>query len=109
MPSANEFSTTPATNTTIGGVNVGEDCAPGGLNDAIRYLAAVARDTYDRVPAAGAFVPTTGGNVGPLIRQGQGAYLSHAGSAQTSGMVYFLPEGSPRPTAAEGTIVFYYS
>lgn len=110
MPSASEFSTTPASNTTIGGANVGEFCSPGGLNDAIRYLAAAMRDTYDRTTSSGASMPLSGGTfTGDIVRQSRGAYLHHAGAAQTNGQVHFLPEGSARPAAAEGTVVFYYS
>ena len=109
MPSATEFSTTPSANTTIGGANVAEGCAPSGLNEAVRYLAAVARDSYDRVPASGGFVPTTGGSyTGDILRSTRGAYLHHAGSGQTDGRVMFLPEGSARPAASEGLVVFYY-
>lgn len=110
MPSASEFSTTPGSNTTIGGVNVGEDCSPGGINDAIRYLAAAARDSYDRLTAPGSYLPTAGGTMtGEIQRSSQGAFLHHSGAAQTEGKVTFLPEGSGRPAAAEGLIVFYYS
>lgn len=110
MPSASEFSTTPANNGTIGGVNVAEDCSPAGINDAIRYLAAAARDSYDRIPSMGVFMPFTGGTFsGDILRSGRGAYLHHAGSGQTDGRVMFLPEGSVRPTPAEGMVVFYYS
>lgn len=110
MPSAAEFSTTPSVNVTIGGINVGEDCSPGGINDAIRYIAAVMRDTFDRIPATGAYVPTTGGTyTGDILRQGRGAFLHHAGSAQIDGRVMFLPEGSARPAGAEGLVVFYYA
>lgn len=110
MPSGSEFSTTPAANTTIGGTNVGENCPPGGLNDAIRYLAAVARDSFDRIPAAGAFMPTSGGSfTGDIARQGRGAYLHHANAGQTSGRVYFLPEGTALPALSEGDVVFFYS
>lgn len=35
-----DYSTTPASNGTIGGINVSEGCAPGNLNDAIRQMAA---------------------------------------------------------------------
>lgn len=108
MPSASEFSTTPASNTTIGGVNTGEGCSPGGLNDAIRYIAATTRDTYDRIPATGALMPKTGGTFeGDIARQGKGGYVYHAASGATGGM-YFLPEGSARPAAVEGVSVFYY-
>lgn len=110
MPSASEFSLTPSANVTIGGTNVAEGCSPGGLNEAIRYVAAVMRDAYDRIPADGKFVPTTGGSyTGDILRATRGAYLHHAGSAQTDGRVMFLPEGSARPTGAEGMVVFYYA
>lgn len=110
MPSASEFSTTPAGNGTIGGTNVGEGCPPGGLNDALRYMAAAARDSYDRIPAPGAFMPTAGGAfTGDIMRQSRGAYLHHANAAQTSGRVYFLPEGTALPALSEGDVVFFYS
>jgi hypothetical protein len=110
MPSANEFSLTPAANVTIGGVNVGEDCSPGGLNDALRYVAAVCRDTSDKIPVVGGFVPSTGGSyTGDIFRATRGAYLHHAGAGQTDGRVMFLPEGSARPGGSEGLVVFYYS
>ena len=110
MPSASEFSLTPDANVTIGGVNVGEDCSPGGINNAIRYLAATARDTFDRVGATGTYLLSSGGTLtGDIFRSTRGAYLHHAGSAQTDGRVMFLPEGSARPTGAEGMVVFYYA
>ena len=110
MPSANEFSLDPNANVTIGGINVAEDCSPAGINNAIRYLAAVARSTLDQVQNAAGGMPVTGGTfTGDILRQGRGAYLHHANSARTGGMVDFLPEGSVRPTPAEGMVVFYYS
>lgn len=109
MPSAAEFSATPDANTTIGGTNIAEGCSPGGVNNVIRYLAAAMRDLFDRIPAAGAYVPSSGGSfTGPVTRQGRGAFLHHANSAQTEGAISFLPDGSPRPAAAEGVVVFYY-
>ena len=109
MPSAAEFSTTPDANTTIGGTNVAEGCSPGGINNVIRYLAAVARDTLDKIPAVGSFMPLSGGSfTGNVTRQGRGAFLHHANAAQTDGQIFFLPDGTARPTAAEGMVVFYY-
>lgn len=109
MPSASEFSETPDLNTTIGGVNVGEDCSPAGINNAIRYIAAVVRTLYNQVQTLTGAMPRTGGTfTGDIAREGRGAYLHHAGSAQTDGRVVFLPEGSARPTPAEGMVVFYY-
>lgn len=110
MPVATEFSTTPSENVTIGGTNVAEGCSPAGINESIRYVAAVMRDTYNRIPATGAFVPTAGGSfTGDILRATRGAYLHHAGASQTDGRVIFLPEGSARPTGSEGLLVFYYT
>lgn len=46
MPRAkiSEFSTTPGDNTDIDGINIGEGCAPSGINDAIRELMAQLKD-----------------------------------------------------------------
>lgn len=110
MPVATEFSTTPSVNVTIGGVDVGENCSPAGLNNAIRYMAAVIRDTYDRIGSAGTYMPTAGGSfTGDILRSTRGAYLHHAGAAQIAGQIYTLPEGSARPAAGEGVFVFYYT
>ena len=105
-----DYSTTPGSNTTIGGVNVAEGCAPGGLNNAVRQIAADGRALSDTVAALPASLPLTGGTVtGEILRQSQGAHLHHGGSAQISGKVTFLPEGSATPTLAEGDIVFFYT
>jgi hypothetical protein len=39
-----EFSSTPANNTDIGGINISEGCAPSGINNAIRELMAQLKD-----------------------------------------------------------------
>jgi hypothetical protein len=109
MPSASEFSTTPSVNVTIGGIDVSEGCSPAGINGAIRYCAAVMRDTYDRLAGTGAFVPTSGGSfTGDIFRSTRGAYIHHAGAGQTDGRVMYLPEGSARPAGSEGLHVNYY-
>ena len=80
------------------------------MNDIVRYIAAVIRDTADKIPGAGTAMPISGGTfTGDILRKDRGAYWHHAGSSQTNGQVYLLPEGSARPTAAEGVVVFYYS
>lgn len=110
MPSATEFSTTPVANATIGGLSVADNSTnTASINDMLRYMAAVIRDTYDKIPATGGYVPTTGGSyTGDILRATRGAYLHHAGAAQTDGRVIFLPEGSARPAGSEGLLVFYY-
>lgn len=39
-----EFSSTPANNTDVGGINIAEGCAPSGINNAIRELMAQLKD-----------------------------------------------------------------
>lgn len=110
MPDPTEFSTDPDENGTIGGSNVAEGCPPGGINNAIRYVAAAVRVAYNGIPAIDTVMPLAGGTfTGDISREGQGAYLHHANGAQTDGSVYVLPEGSARPAAAEGRIVLYYA
>lgn len=110
MASPSEFSTDPNANTTIGGINVGEGCSPAGINNVERYLAAAMRTLYDQVQTLAGGMPITGGAfTGDITRQGRGGYLHHANSAQPTGPVYTVPEGTARPSASEGVIVFYYS
>lgn len=105
-----DYSNTPGNNTSLNGINVAEGCPPANLNNAIRQLAADGKGLSDTVAAQAGSMPVTGGAfTGEITRQGRGAYLNHAGSGQTDGVVYFLPEGSSLPTAAEGRIVFFYS
>jgi len=105
-----EFSTDPDDNGTIGGTNVAEGCPPAGINDALRYVAAMVRLVFDGVPTVGDLMPVAGGTfTGDINRQGRGAYLHHANGAQTDGQIFILPEGSARPAAAEGRLVLYYS
>lgn len=109
MPSAAEFSANPDSNTTIGGINIGEGCSPAGINNVERYLAAAMRSLYDQVQGGSTSMPVSGGAfTGAISRQGQGAFLNYASASSTNGQVYVLPAGSPRPAAAEGVMVFYY-
>lgn len=104
-----DYSTTPASNTSIAGINIAEGCPPANINDAIRRLAADGKALSDQVNAGGSAMPVSGGAfTGDITRQGRGAYLGHASSALSSGQVHILPAGTARPTAAEGTVVFYY-
>lgn len=109
-PNPADLSTDPDANITIGGVNVAEGCSPAGLNNVERYLGAAIRVVYNQVQGLGGGMPLTGGAfTGDITRQGRGGYLHHAGAAQSSGKVTFLPEGSALPAMAEGDIVFFYT
>jgi len=110
MPSASELSATPESNTTIGGVNVGENCSPGGINNALRYLAAIVRTLYDQVQGFTSGMPFTGGTfTGDIFRQSRGAYRHNASSSHTSGREFYLPEGSALPAGQEGDVVWFYT
>ena len=56
-----DYSLTPGDNTSIGGNNVGENCSPATINNAIRQLAADGKALSDAIAALG-----TGGDVQPL-------------------------------------------
>ncbi len=47
-----DYSTTPASNTTISGINIAEGCPPANINDAIRAVMADLRVFYNDIPAS---------------------------------------------------------
>lgn len=55
-----EWSSTPANNTDIGGINIAEGCAPSGINNAIRELMAQVKDMQSGTDADNF---TVGGNL----------------------------------------------
>lgn len=116
MPNnVSDWSNDPATNTSIDGVNIGEGCPPGNLNNAIRIVMAAVRNfktdfdtvsliVQDKLSSAAAVFTGTQPKY-----TGEGAMLHHADSGNVSGRVHILPEGSARPSgASNGDIVFYY-
>ncbi len=104
-----DYSTTAASNTTIGGQNVAEGCPPGNINNAVRQLMADGKALANDVAGLSGSMPTTGGTfTGDIVRSGRGGYLHHNGAAQTGGRIIMLPEGSATPSLNEGDIVFFY-
>jgi hypothetical protein len=107
-----DYSTTPASNTTIGGVSIVEGCAAGNVNDAIRQLMSdgKALDTTVAAIDTSGFMPKSGGAfTGQITRSGRGGYLHHANSTQSGGKISILTSGSARPSSpSEGDMVFYY-
>jgi hypothetical protein len=111
-----DWSETPASNTTIDGINIAENCNPNVLNNSIRSLMAgvktfkllydsLATTVAGKVNASGAVFSGT-----QPIYTGEGAVLHHQNSANASGKVYLLPEGSSRPASpSNGDLVFFYS
>lgn len=57
-----EYSATAASNTDIGGIDIAEGCAPGGINDAIRTLMKQVKDL--QAGTSGDTIPVTAGGTG---------------------------------------------
>jgi len=105
-----DYSTTPASNTNLGGINVAEGCAAGNLNDAIRRLAADGKLLSDQVAGFTSGMPVSGGAfTGDISRSSRGAYLHHQSASLTDGQVVVLPQGSGDPAGAEGRIALFSS
>ena len=106
------YSTTPASNTTIAGINVAENCPPGNMNDAIRQLMADGKALDATVAAinTAALMPYAGGAfTGQITRSTGGGYFYNANAAQGGGAISFLATGSALPASpAEGDIVYFY-
>jgi hypothetical protein len=106
------YSTTAATNTTIRGVNIAENCPAANVNDVARGLAAEGRELYDLVAAinVSGYMPLSGGAfTGPITRSGAGAYPYWNNSSLTGGAMYIQLTTDALPSSpAEGTIVFQY-
>ena len=69
-----EWSSTPANNTDIGGINIAEGCAPSGINNAIRELMAQVKDMQSGTDAdnftVGGNLTVTGTATGPTPTTG---------------------------------------
>lgn len=94
-----EFSSTPADNTDIGGIDIGEGCAPSGINNAIRTLMSDIKDLQ-----AG-----TSGDTIPIAAGGTGATTAAAArtalGATTTGNSLFtaVDAAAARTTIGAGT------
>lgn len=107
-----DYSTTPGSNTTISGINIAEGCPPANINNAIRQLMADAKALLDDLPDTSLLAPLTAATfTGTQPRYtASGAYLFNADSANTSGRVSILADGSPNPTTpANGDIVLFFT
>lgn len=99
-----DYSTTPADNKTIAGINVDEGCPAGNINGAIRQLMADARSEHDALPDVSDYVKKDGTTAftGQPKYDGRGAFLHHANSANTSGRVFVQAMGSSTPSMSNG-------
>ena len=106
------YSLTPASNLTIAGISIAENCLPANLNDAMRQFAADGKDHANTVAAinVSAYMPLVGGTFSAQIfRTGRGGYLHHANAAQIGGKVTAQTTGTALPASpAEGDFVYFY-
>jgi hypothetical protein len=84
-----EFSSTPANNTDIDGINIAEGCAPSGINDAIRELMSQLKDWQAGLSGDVTVVAAGGTGVGTLtgIVKGNGTSAMTAVTAPTGAIV----------------------
>jgi len=84
-----EFSSTPANNTDIDGINIAEGCAPSGINDAIRELMSQLKDWQAGLSGDVTVVAAGGTGVGTLtgIIKGNGTSAMTAVTAPSGTIV----------------------
>ena len=100
-----DYSTTPASNTAISGININEGCPAGGINAAIRQMMSDVRVFYNGVPVAADYMPIVGGTfTGDILRNGRGGSLHHASSTYLSGRVFVTALGAADPTSLVGDV-----
>lgn len=113
-----DWSTTAASNTTVGGVSIAEGCPASNLNNAERQIMAELRAAI--APALDAFLASTtlsaaltalgalaavGGEVtGNIVRHSAGPHLYHTNAAFGSGRVFYTAAGASDPTSLAGDI-----
>jgi hypothetical protein len=106
------YSLTPASNTSISGINIAENCPAANVNNALRQLAADGKSLSDTVAAISVtnLMPKAGGAfTGTISRAGAGGYFYHAASAQATAPVYTQTAATALPSSpAEGTVVLQY-
>lgn len=106
-----DYSATPASNTSIAGINIAEGCSPANINNAFRQLMADARTFSDNSPTASTFMAKAGGTFSGTqpTYTGRGAYLHHNNSAYTSARIFVQASGGSTPSGMlPGDILLEY-
>jgi hypothetical protein len=105
-----DWSATAASNTTINGIDIAENCAPGNVNNAIREIMAAAKTFANGAVNGSNYMPKSGGAfTGAISRSSAGGYWYFNSSSLTGGAVYVQPVATALPSSpAEGTVVFQY-
>lgn len=111
MAGFSDCSSTPASNTDVGGINIGEGCPPGNLNNSLRLCFAYGKMLADVVAAIVTGMPLSGGAfTGNITFTGRGAYRHNNDPTLIDGRDYHLLEGTALPASpAEGMRVWFYS
>ena len=101
-----DYSTTPASNTTIGGLSIGENTtSPATMNNAVRQLMADGRALSDTVAAinlANYAQLNAPAFTGQPTYSGRGAFLHHNNSANSSGRIFIQASGGAAPSMSNG-------
>lgn len=105
-----DWSTTAASNTSIDGINIAENCPAGNMNGAVRAIMSAVRVMYNALPDISAYATKAGGVFSGTQPKytGEGAFFHWADPALTSGKCYVQAAGSTPPTMAEGDLLFEY-
>ena len=95
-----DYSTTPASNAAISGINIAEGCPAANMNNGFRQMMADVRVMYDGLPSVAGYMPVAGGTFSGTqpIYTGRGAYLHHNGSSFSSGRIFTQASGGSVPT-----------
>lgn len=109
MATFSDFSTTPADNTAIGGIDIDENCTPAGINNAIRELMAACK-TFDNGKADGSLYVLKSASVlsTNAIMTGRGAALHHNNPGNASGRIFVQAAGASAPSMSDGDILLEY-
>lgn len=105
-----DYSTTAASNTSIAGISIAENCPAANINNAIRQLMADAKTFSNSSPSTSGLMPKSGGAfTGSITRSGGGSYLYWSSSSLSGGICYVQTSATALPSSpAEGTVVFQY-
>lgn len=94
-----DYSTDPNLNITVGGIFIGENCAPGNINNAIRIMMADIRVFYNSVPVAGTFVTKENGVfTNNPTHNGRGGYHHNNNASDTGGRWFVQQQGGAVPS-----------
>lgn len=99
-----DWSTDPAQNGTIDGINIAENCPAANMNNAVRAVMAAVRLAFNGVqsPSGDAYVTKAGGvfTNQPIV-QARGALLHHNDPLNASGRIFIQAAGGATPAGMQ--------